>query len=451
MSRQFGNRTSVRNYQNLHNRSVLLGDARPDDDRTSSPSFLGDQQQQSVKVNMNDRDLDYLESQNDDEITGLSAKVKILKNITGKIGEEIRHGNSFIDTMNDQFSNTGSVLGKTMNNFKLMAEKESGTMWCCETSKTPYKIVEYNNTLYQIPVRNIEQDQVLLLSDVQSLIPKASAFLSDTKLVPFLLHPITYAELAPKRVSVSTDNTIWQVQVPQDDSTDSLVQYNIQMQIKLDQLSEKLERFFSLQQQESEETNSSVVSNQSNNTEQDISLNESQTRTEHQQEGSEEHEQQQKQQDPPPAFNSPSHEPSSSGGRNEAPPSYETSVLSTITTINAKLRLYESHIANRHKSPRWLSKRQEWLARVPNSIEEVAYQLVQLEMALLWTAVTESWIEERETWLTLVANARSEKHLAGAMINLERHTLVMDDGWAQNRERWINELLEMLVLPISHV
>ena len=82
---------------------------------------------------MNDRDLDYLESQNDDEISGLSAKVNILKNITGKIGEEIRSGNSFIDQMNDQFSNTGSVLGKTMNNFKVMASKESGTMWCCLT------------------------------------------------------------------------------------------------------------------------------------------------------------------------------------------------------------------------------------------------------------------------------------------------------------------------------
>ncbi|KAG2203114.1 hypothetical protein INT47_004921 [Mucor saturninus] len=134
MSRQFGNRTSVRTYQNLHNRSALLGDARPDDER---PNYFGQdpqqQQQQSVKVNMNDRDLDYLESQNDDEISGLSAKVKILKSITGKIGEEIRHGNSFIDTMNDQFSNTGSVLGKTMNNFKIMASKESGTMWWCLT------------------------------------------------------------------------------------------------------------------------------------------------------------------------------------------------------------------------------------------------------------------------------------------------------------------------------
>ncbi|KAL7320074.1 protein transport protein bet1 [Mucor circinelloides] len=133
MSRQFGNRSSVRSYQNLHNRSSLFAGAQQHNDtRTPSPSAYGGDQQ-SVALDMNDRDLDYLESQNDDEISGLSAKVNILKNITGKIGEEIRSGNSFIDQMNDQFSNTGSVLGKTMDNFKVMASKESGTMWCCLT------------------------------------------------------------------------------------------------------------------------------------------------------------------------------------------------------------------------------------------------------------------------------------------------------------------------------
>jgi hypothetical protein len=63
--------------------------------------------------------LDNLEGQNEEDISGLSAKVKILKNvmakwawlvkreiynnnqkqITGKIGDEIRSGNSLIDTM----------------------------------------------------------------------------------------------------------------------------------------------------------------------------------------------------------------------------------------------------------------------------------------------------------------------------------------------------------------
>ncbi|KAI7863823.1 hypothetical protein BDF14DRAFT_1292081 [Spinellus fusiger] len=71
-----------------------------------------------------------MESQNDDKITGLSAKVQLLKSITGKIGDEIRSGNTLLDTMNDQFSTTGSYLGKTMNSFKTMAAKESGATMC---------------------------------------------------------------------------------------------------------------------------------------------------------------------------------------------------------------------------------------------------------------------------------------------------------------------------------
>lgn len=70
-----------RSYQNLHNRSTLFAGA--EDGRTPSP--FNDNKTNSngqVRVNMNDRDLDYLESQNDDEITGLSAKVKILKNVS---------------------------------------------------------------------------------------------------------------------------------------------------------------------------------------------------------------------------------------------------------------------------------------------------------------------------------------------------------------------------------
>lgn len=311
-----------------------------------------------------------------------------------------------------------------------------------ETSKTLYKIVEYNNTLYQIPIRNIEHDQVLLLTDVQSIVPKATAFLSDTKLIPFELDPISHTILIPKRVSVSTDDNIWQIKVPQDEQTCQLLQSNTEMQIKMEQLSQKFDRILALHQEEEDTRETESDNTTEPNTDDQTTITEPNTEEQQPQ-------QQQQQQGPPPAFSSPSHA-SSSSHRQEAPPSYETSVLNTIKAINSKLCLYESHIYNRHKSPRWLAKREEWISRIPNSIEEVAYQLIQLEMALLWTAVTESWIQERETWLTLVANARSERHLAGAIINLERHTLVMDENWANIRERWINDLLEMLVLPISH-
>ncbi|RCH87874.1 hypothetical protein CU097_009094 [Rhizopus azygosporus] len=122
MSRQFGSR-SVRSYQNLHNRTALLGDAKYDRN-TPSPSREFD----SVKVKMNDYELDYLESQNDEDISGLSAKVKILKNITGKIGEEIKYGNSLIDSMNSQFSNTGSILGLNITG----TEDVVGIRWYAE-------------------------------------------------------------------------------------------------------------------------------------------------------------------------------------------------------------------------------------------------------------------------------------------------------------------------------
>lgn len=338
-----------------------------------------------------------------------------------------------------------------------------------ETSKSLYKLVEYDNTLYQIPIRIIEQEQVLLFSDVQLLLPKATALLSNSKLVPFQLDPNNlYAELIPKRIVISNHSEdIWEIHVPEDYATHNLIQSNIEMQIKMDLLSEKLERLLSLQQDsnspdttpgdEVTSSNSSSLSLQEAEGEEAAALETNSTSEQLENISSATTQQEQQRQEsnradsPPPAFTSSSHAPSSSSShRHEAPPSYETSVLSTIKALNSKLCLYESHIYNRHKSPKWLAKRAEWISRVPNSIEEVAYQLVQLEMALLWTAVTESWIQERETWLTLVASARSERHLAGAIINLERHTLVMDEEWANIRDRWINDLLEMVVLPLSH-
>ncbi|KAI7895749.1 uncharacterized protein EV154DRAFT_494816 [Mucor mucedo] len=341
-------------------------------------------------------------------------------------------------------------------------------MECGETSKTLYKIVEYNDTLYQIPSRTIDDQQVILLNDVRALVPDATAFLSHTTtLIPFLLDPISHTELIPLRVAIDRDDdSIWHIKVP---PLPPLAFSQTNLQTKMDLLVQKFDRILALQGEEEEDIHhsaniepsilmnnpsSSSTSSSSSNTTTTTATAEpiATTTTTTTATVTQEEEEEPQQQDPPPAFSTPSHAPSSSSSthRHEAPPSYETSVLSTIKAINSKLCLYESHISNRHKSPRWLSKRDEWIARVPTSIEEVAYQLVQLEMALLWTAVSEAWIQERETWLTLVANARSERHLAGAIINLERHTLVMDDQWPQQRERWMSALLEMLVLPLSH-
>ncbi|KAI8053112.1 uncharacterized protein B0P05DRAFT_561637, partial [Gilbertella persicaria] len=327
-----------------------------------------------------------------------------------------------------------------------------------------YKLVEHNDTIYQIPIRMIDGERVVLLSDAQSILPNATAFLTNSKLVPFKLDSFNHREVLPKRVLISdTDlnhSTLWQIHVPQDTSHSAIQSTVVEIQIKLDQLSEKLDRILSVRHSDTlDESSSERTHNTSESLEESSHIGAIPLHNHHEDNTAEnlgsddnddDDDNSSHSSSPPPAFSIPSSSQQQQQQQHEAPPSYETSVLSTIKSLNDKLRLYESHISNRHKSPKWMAKRQEWISREPSSIEQTAYQLVQLEMALLWTAVTESWIQERETWLTLVASSRSERHLAGAIINLERHTLVMDQEWAGIRERWINELLEMVVLPLSH-
>ena len=58
----------------------------------------------------------------------MSAKVKMLKDITVAIGDEIRSSSSLADTMNDSFDNTRVRLRGTMNRMLRMAEK-TGVGW----------------------------------------------------------------------------------------------------------------------------------------------------------------------------------------------------------------------------------------------------------------------------------------------------------------------------------
>ncbi|KAI7884913.1 hypothetical protein K492DRAFT_173053 [Lichtheimia hyalospora FSU 10163] len=352
------------------------------------------------------------------------------------------------------------------------------------SSEQRFKAVEYNNQIYQIPVRRIDHDQYLFLNDVQAIVPQATALTASDKLIPFEADPITHMDLMPKRIGVTDFDSAWQVHVP-GAAVDSQ-QRIADMDTKLERLSRQLHHVLSAITTSPGTSNNVVTAT----TMDDTTTSES---NEHEEDVT--HDQQvttpPRPQSPPPAFSSspplpvPSNRPSppdhssvtstaataegasasqtsntpmppqpSTSTRHvegDAPPSYETSILGNIKALTDQLRLYESHIANRHKSPRWLARRSEWVQREPASIEQVAYQLVQLEMALLWTAVSESWIQERETWLTLVASARTERHLAAAMLNMERHTLVMDESWGHHvRESWVNELLEMIVLPLTH-
>ncbi|KAL1306532.1 hypothetical protein AAFC00_005223 [Neodothiora populina] len=69
-----------------------------------------------------------LESQNDEQVSVLSGKVAMLKDITLRIGDEIRDSTAFAEKMNDQFGNTSARLKGTMNRMLRMAER-TGVGW----------------------------------------------------------------------------------------------------------------------------------------------------------------------------------------------------------------------------------------------------------------------------------------------------------------------------------
>ncbi|KAF2196831.1 hypothetical protein GQ43DRAFT_382390 [Delitschia confertaspora ATCC 74209] len=72
--------------------------------------------------------LSELESQNDGEIGVLTGKVKMLKDITLAIGDEIRDSTALAEKMNDSFDSTRVRLRGTMNRMLRMAER-TGVGW----------------------------------------------------------------------------------------------------------------------------------------------------------------------------------------------------------------------------------------------------------------------------------------------------------------------------------
>ncbi|OCK78112.1 hypothetical protein K432DRAFT_384124 [Lepidopterella palustris CBS 459.81] len=72
--------------------------------------------------------LSELESQNDEQLEGMSAKVRMLKDITVAIGDEIRSSTALAASMEDSFDNTRARLRGTMTRMLRMAER-TGVGW----------------------------------------------------------------------------------------------------------------------------------------------------------------------------------------------------------------------------------------------------------------------------------------------------------------------------------
>ncbi|KAL9120002.1 MAG: hypothetical protein Q9187_003443 [Circinaria calcarea] len=80
------------------------------------------------KGQYSDAVLSELENQNENEVEGMSAKVKQLKDLTLAIGDEIRDSSKLAERMNDSFDNTRVRLRGTMNRMLRMAER-TGVGW----------------------------------------------------------------------------------------------------------------------------------------------------------------------------------------------------------------------------------------------------------------------------------------------------------------------------------
>ncbi|KAK6341089.1 protein transport protein bet1 [Orbilia brochopaga] len=72
--------------------------------------------------------LDELESQNDAAIEAMSAKVRMLKDVTTAIGAGVRDSTTMINSMNDTFENTRFKVRGTMTRMLRMAEN-TGIGW----------------------------------------------------------------------------------------------------------------------------------------------------------------------------------------------------------------------------------------------------------------------------------------------------------------------------------
>ncbi|CAO3596987.1 unnamed protein product [Absidia cylindrospora] len=125
----------------------------------------------------------------------------------------------------------------------------------------------------------MDDHDYLLLSDIQALVPTATAILSNGKMIPFEINTNSLLELSPKRILVKETNVIWQVYSPDppaNNDTLSFQQRTIQLEHKFDQLIQRLDQLvYSSTEQGHHQDNNSIgsVTNAETNTTADPSIN----------------------------------------------------------------------------------------------------------------------------------------------------------------------------------
>jgi len=70
------------------------------------------------------RTAEEIESQNDERLVGLNAKVRLLKDVTIAIGNEVKDSAQQLSQMNDAFAETSGILSGTFNRLKRMSSRQ---------------------------------------------------------------------------------------------------------------------------------------------------------------------------------------------------------------------------------------------------------------------------------------------------------------------------------------
>merc|ERR1719499_1347221 len=71
-----------------------------------------------------------MERQNEAQIEDLEGKVSQLRDITSRIGKEVKDSNVFLDMMGIDFDKAGSLLKGTVGHLKTMMQQNNGKHMC---------------------------------------------------------------------------------------------------------------------------------------------------------------------------------------------------------------------------------------------------------------------------------------------------------------------------------
>lgn len=86
-------------------------------------SAYGNNARNKSRFDYSQANLAQLESQSTEQMTIMGQKLKALKQLSLKMGDEIRGGSDTVNNLNDTFQNTTIKLKSTFNNMMEMASK----------------------------------------------------------------------------------------------------------------------------------------------------------------------------------------------------------------------------------------------------------------------------------------------------------------------------------------